>query len=287
MVDKQRDVLHEAPVLGEEVLDVRGFVTAAIEQKALFITVFLLVLLISIALAFLLPKKYRAEVLLVPATDSSASSLAAGSGLGGIAGLIGLDTGTSSIATVALEKLDSRGFTERFIETHRLMDELFPNSSDDDDSGAPRLWDAYERFDRLRRVGSEKSGALVRVTVDWYDGAVAARWANQLVADLNTEIRESVIQESEEKIQYLEKELGETSNVNLRSSIFRLMEAQIQEIMLASVVVEYAFKIVDPAVPPDEEDFIFPRRPVFVLMGVILGLLLGILAAVMRASKKS
>lgn len=281
MPDNTQDILPDsAQVLGEEVLDIRRFVAAAAAHRVLFFFVFILFVAAAVAIAFLYPKTYRAEVVLVPASESAASSALSSLGsLGSLAGLIGIEGGSTN-STVALEKLRSRGFTKRFVERHNLIETLFPDYEEKD----LRLWDAYERFDELRNVVSEDGGTLVRVMVDWRDPEIAARWANQLVADLNAEIREGVTEESRKKLKYLERESAKTSNANLRTAIFGLMEAEIQEIMLASVVEEYAFKIVDPAEPPDVEDFVFPRRELTILAGIIFGLLAGMIVAYFRHS---
>lgn len=280
MPNNTGDILPESSqVLGEEVLDIRRFVAAAAAHRLLFLTVFALILAAAVAVAFLAPKTYRAEVVLVPASESPVSSaLASLGGLGALAGLVGQVGGGDTNSTVALEKLSSRGFTRRFIEKHNLIETLFTEEEREE----VRLWDAYETFDKLRNVVVEKNASLVRVTIDWRDPAVAADWANRLVADLNAEIRQDVVEESREKLKYLELESEKTSNANLRTAIFGLMESEIQRIMLASVVEEYAFKIVDPAEPPDVEDFVFPRREMIILAGIILGLLAGMMVAYFR-----
>ncbi|MBT8137580.1 MAG: hypothetical protein KJO54_11250 [Gammaproteobacteria bacterium] len=283
MPDHKQDILPDSSqALGEEVLDIGRFVTAAVAHRLLVFLVFVLFVAAAVAVAFLYPKTYRAEIVLVPASKSAASSALSSLGsLGNLAGLIGVGGGDAN-STVALEKLRSRGFTKRFVEQHKLIETLFPEYEEEN----LRLWDAYERFDELRNVVSEENGTLVRVMVDWRDPQLAARWANQLVADLNAEIREDVIEESRKKLKYLERESETTSNANLRAAIFGLMEAEIQEIMLASVVEEYAFKIVDPAEPPDIEDFVFPRREMIILAGIVLGILVGMLAAFLKHSRQ-
>jgi uncharacterized protein involved in exopolysaccharide biosynthesis len=52
--------------------------------------------------------------------------------------------------------------------------------------------------------------------------------------------------------------------------------------MLANARREYAFTVVDPAVPPELR--YYPRRTAMVVIGAIAGLLLGIAAAVIRRS---
>jgi uncharacterized protein involved in exopolysaccharide biosynthesis len=63
----------------------------------------------------------------------------------------------------------------------------------------------------------------------------------------------------------------------LRRVIYNLIENETKTLMLANAREEYAFAVVDPAVPPELR--ISPRRRVMVLVGLMLGLVLGTLAA--------
>jgi uncharacterized protein involved in exopolysaccharide biosynthesis len=57
----------------------------------------------------------------------------------------------------------------------------------------------------------------------------------------------------------------------MREAIPRLMEAQIKQRMLANVLHEYAFRVVDSAMPPDKADRIRPNKPLLVAAGVFGG----------------
>ena len=64
------------------------------------------------------------------------------------------------------------------------------------------------------------------------------------------------------------------------------MAAQVNRRMLANVTEEYAFRILDRALPPDPKQPVWPNRPLFALMGLAFGLVLGIGLAVAIATKK-
>ena len=73
--------------------------------------------------------------------------------------------------------------------------------------------------------------------------------------------------------------------IELRQGIYRLIESQIEMVMLANVRDEYAFKILDPAVPAEPNQFIRPKRLMIVIVGFMLGLLLGVSVALTRTGK--
>jgi uncharacterized protein involved in exopolysaccharide biosynthesis len=245
--------------------------------------------------AFEIRPVYRASTVLIPASaerNSLSSALSSTLGqLGGIASLAGVSLGSSDAGTEeALAVLQSRQFTERFINDLNLMPELFAGKWDAA-NGKWRIgwWDpptpakAVKYFDKkIRTVTRDKRSSLVTLQIDWRDRDEAAAWANQLAQRLNAEMRGRAIEQAAASLSYLEKELDSTSVVATRDSISRLIEAQVKQRMLANVTQEYAFRIVDKAMAPDSDDPIWPRKLLFFIGGPLLGLAVGI-AAVLAA----
>ena len=87
-------------------------------------------------------------------------------------------------------------------------------------------------------------------------------------------MRASAAADAAKNIEYLEDELKKTNVMEVRQAVYSVMESQMHEIMLANVQEEYAFKVIDPAVVPDPDDYVRPKR----LSIIILGLLIGFLA---------
>src|SRR6185503_13921362 len=142
--------------------------------------------------------------------------------------------------------------------------------------GDPKNWPtparAVKYFDqRIRTITRDKLSGLVTVSVDWKDPELAASWANALVQRLNAEMRVRAIERTNGAVAFLEKELGATSAVETRQAINRLMEAQINQRMLANVTEEFAFRVVDPALLPDKSDIIRPKKVLLALTGPVVG----------------
>jgi len=114
--------------------------------------------------------------------------------------------------------------------------------------------------------------------IDWRDRSEAARWVNEIAARLNAEMRARAIEQADASVSFLEKELGTTSTVEIRDSINRLIEAQIKQRMLANVTREYAFRVVDRALPSDADDPVRPQKLMLFVLGPVVGLVLGIVA---------
>jgi uncharacterized protein involved in exopolysaccharide biosynthesis len=242
--------------------------------------------------AFVMTPVYRATAVLVPAEvegrDAGALSAALGS-LGGLASLAGANLGSRDNATEeALAVLRSRAFTESFIRDRELMPMLFESDWDTDanqwldSADPPTMAEGFKYFnERVRGVARDTRTGLVLVRIDWRDPTQAADWANDLVARLNAEMRARAIARTNASVGYLEQEMAKTSNVELRTAISRLMEAQIHQRMLANVTEEYAFRIVDKALPADEDDPIRPRKLVMMIAGMGAGLFIAVIAVVL------
>jgi len=234
-----------------------------------------LFLLVGTGVAFLTTPIYRATVVMVPAqTNRAAGALGGALGqLGGLASLAGLNLNSSDSDTEeALAVLRSRSFTENFIVDKGLVPVLFPNASKQ-----PTLARAFRKFDeKVRTVVQDKKTGLVTLRVDWRDGIVGAQWANELVARLNAEMRGRAIVKADDALRYLERELPNNSQLEVRDAMNRLIESQIKQRMLANVTQEYAFRVVDHALPADPDDPLWPKRALLLIGGAVFGLFAGI-----------
>lgn len=231
-----------------------------------------------------LRKVYRAEALIVPASHvGGGSTNGLGGQLGGLAALAGINLGASgNMKDEMLAILSSRGFARDFITRENLMPELFAERWDADakrwkvGKSPPTLESAVDRFvTSVRNVSEDKKTGVVTVSVKWYSPELAARWANRMVDLINERARADAISSAEQSIAYLDQELNKTNVVGLQQAIYRLIEDQVQNKMLANVRHEYAFRFVDRAVPPETR--VSPKRTVMVLVGAAIGFFVGLL----------
>lgn len=242
-------------------------------------------------LAFTVEPVYRARAVLMPSDrmNGAAGDLSSLSvQFGGLASLAGLDLMRPGSSVEAVATLKSQQFTEEFIREKNLLPRLFRKQWDAE-SGTwkasvkrpPTLRDAYKLFDRkIRRVTEDKKTGLVILEIDWIDRNEAAAWANELTKRANDKLRERSIAEASKMIKYLEQELQKTNVVAVEQAIFKLTDASVKQRTLANVQEEYAFKVLDPAVPPDEKDPIKPQKFVYLATGPLIGILVGLLVII-------
>jgi uncharacterized protein involved in exopolysaccharide biosynthesis len=220
---------------------------------------------------------WRAEVVLAPA-DKKSSMLGALGQLGGLASLAGVNIGTSGDQT-PLAVLRSNGFARDFIVDMGIMPALL----DEVISGSKPLdiRDALKFFvEDVRTVSEDKKTGLVTLSVTWTDPETAAIWANELAKRLNDRVRNQALVESSRNVAYLQKEIASTSVVSLQQSMGRVLEGEMQKLMLARGNEEFAFKVIDKATPPKKRDS--PKRVLVAIVATLAGGFLGILAVFLR-----
>jgi len=191
------------------------------------------------------------------------------SGLASIAGVNLAGSGTND----ALAVLKSRRLVEEFIKRHDLLPVIYPDAE-----SRPTLWRAVNDFQAgVLAIEEDRRERSVVIKVRWKDPELAADWANSIVALANEMIRTRALETSSRNIEFLNKAIAETNIVEMRDAFYRLVENETKNMMLASGRVEFAFRVVDPAVAPEQR--FSPKRKAMVVVGFVLGLFLGVLYA--------
>lgn len=251
-------------------------------------------LLIAALAIWLTTPIYRSTSVAFPASDKGSIGGLAGvlSQVSGVASAAGLDVGAEAGNPEAVAILKSRQFNERFIVANDLMPILFRKDWDASrNTWKPNLrrphtlWDGYDYFTRkVRSLVEDRKSGLLTINIDWRDRDQAAQWANQLVAQLNEEMRQHAIDEATGMVMYLDKEFDKTENLSLKESISKLIEQEIKDRALATVRHEYAYRLIDAAEPADARHPRKPDKTVYFVFGGIIGLIAGILAALVEQS---
>jgi uncharacterized protein involved in exopolysaccharide biosynthesis len=233
---------------------------------------------IAVAYALFATEWYRAEVTLAPADERSANGMYAQ--LGGLASLAGISVaGGGTAEPIAI--LKSREFARSFIDAHDLVPVLLHEDWDADaktwKEADPAKWpdvrDAIKYFDEnVREVSEDAKTGLVMLGIKWTDPEIAVEWATLLVERLNQIMRDRALAEAEKNVQYLRDELSATNVLTLQQSISRLLESELQKVMLARGNEEFSFRVIDPAMTPKER--FKPRRTLIVVLAALAGLMM-------------
>jgi uncharacterized protein involved in exopolysaccharide biosynthesis len=225
---------------------------------------------------------WRAEVVLAPA-DKKGGMSGALSQLSGLASLAGVSVGGGG-GNEPLAVLKSKDFARQFITEMNLMPVLLKDQKTEDGK-APDIRDALRIFETVRTVSDDKKTGLVTLGVRWKDADTAALWANELARRVNARLRAEALAEAERNVAYLQKEIAATSVVSLQQSMGRVLEGEMQKLMLARGNEEFAFKVIDKATPPKLRDA--PKRALIAIVATLAGGFLGMLAVFLRQAWRS
>jgi uncharacterized protein involved in exopolysaccharide biosynthesis len=269
----------------EDELDLVGFLRLFWQRKWLIAGLVAMATAIAVTWALLATEWYRADTVLAPVTDS-AQSASAGQ-LAGLVAFAGLGSRTTRSAE-AIAVLRSREFLGAFVRTHGLAAVLAagddrPGPGNSASQPVEELQQAVNRLrEKLLRVSEDGSTGLVTVSLEWTDPQQAAEWTNLLVAGLNETMRERMLSEATANVEFLRAELESTTVVTLQQAIGRLLENELQKLMVVRGSEEAAFRVLDRADPPRRP--VRPNRPVIVILGASLGLVLGLFWASVAAA---
>lgn len=266
--------------------DLQRWVLVLIRWRWLAISVTCLSIVVATVIAFVVTPIYEAKTTLMPVEGNENGGLMGGSlgQLGGLAALAGLQGMRNRTETEAIALLKSREFTEEFISDKHLLPELFWQRWDSrlntwkSGQKVPSLWDGYRRFDRaIRFVDQDQKTGIVTLRIDWRSPREAADWANELVKRVNSAMQSRALLETSTTLEYLKQQLKVTQVASIQNALQDLIEANLKEEALAHVRSDYAFRVIDPAAPPDWKDRLSPHKSIYMITGAFFGMVLSVL----------
>ena len=244
----------------------------------------------AVAYALHAPEVFKAETLLAPVQEEKSGASSALSQFGGLAAMAGISIPTDSNVEQVVASLKSRKFLGQYIELNNLLPVFFENIWDLEkkvwittkEGETPSKQKGIDLFKEILSVYEDKKSGLITLSVSWKDPVVAAKWANDLVKQLNEQLRNKAITESQKRIGYLEQELSKTTLQDMRAVLYNLLESEKQKAMLANVNEDFALEVIDPAVAPEIREK--PKRKIIVILGGICGVFLGVLVVFLKQS---
>jgi len=235
--------------------------------------------------------KFQAQITIVPAMREGGSPGGLfGGGLGGLAALAGVSP-ESGLRAESLATLRSRMLSSEFIRQEQLTPLLFADKWDQEKKAwkenvpAPTEWEATEFFrKKILKIEDDRKSPAITLTVVWTSPQDAASWANKLVALANEELRLRAKRRAEQNAAFLQDQLSKTSVIEIRQSIYTLLENEIKTLMLTGNGDEYAFKVVDPAVAPQRK--VGAGAAIYAVLGFAIGFALCAFAAVLLGGRR-
>ena len=277
-------MVESASPSDEDEIDLLEFIRTLLRSWKTIVGITIVCVGLAVAYALYAPEVFKAETLLAPASDEKSGVSSALSQFGGLAAMAGISIPSDSNVEEVVATLQSRKFLRQYINGKKLMPVLFEDIWDTESQSwlletqedEPTEQKAVETFKSILSVDEDKKSGLISLSISWKDSAVAAEWANDLVKQLNEQLREQAIADSRKQVGYLEQELAKTTLQDMRAVLYNLLESEKQKAMLANVNEDFALEVIDPAVVPETREK--PKRKLIVALGGVCGGFLGIFA---------
>lgn len=304
----------QTPVAYDDKIDLRVLFRVLWTGKWLIMAGTVLFAVVSIAVALWLPNQYKATVTVVPTESTGLSSLGRLAGqFGGLASLAGINLGSDSGSdktVMAMELVETWDFLDNFVRDNELEVAVFaatrwdrandrlaidPDLYDSaaeqwvrdfdpskGETASPSSWELYEEMRDRISVSQNADTGLITLSVEFYSPILAKKWVDKLVAAINLHIRTRDRDQARESIDYLRRQIDQTSLAEMKVVFYQLIEEQTKTLMLSEVTEEYVFSILSPARVPEEKSW--PNRALICIGGTLLGFILAVLIVLLRSA---
>lgn len=292
------DLVIQEPYL----VDLSELFSVLVKRFYLILAITIAAATISLFYALSIAEQYRASALLAPVTRAN-NQISSSLNMVAVGGLAGLNFGNNNRdeTKMALAILTSKLFISKFIETQGLAAPLVASTGWDRESGELMMdsfrWDsengAWKDIDGqtaepseqelhsafLQRLGisQDSESGFVSLAFEFYSPQLAQQWLSNVIAALNSEMKNQDIAEAQKNIKYLSNLVEQTQIIGMQQVVYSLIESEIRTSMLASVRDDYVFRYIDPPTVPEERSK--PNRRLIVILGSLSGLFLSIFIA--------
>ena len=236
--------------------------------------------IVILGLSLFIDQTYISETVTLRNDSDSSQNIAMGlvRNLQSSLGFTGIGLAANSQQGIAHSKtLTSRRFVGHFIKKNHLAKKLFPDRWDEETQSwisKSRIWifndpdfpsrttgrgalvdhaptanKLYEKFMQKHLSVREDKLGVITVSLVWDDPNLAARICNDFVEEANQFIRNIDVAALRLNLAQLEQQYQLARIEQLKGLISTLMAEQIKNIALAMSQPEYAFKVIDPALP--------------------------------------
>jgi len=248
-------------------------------------------LVVGLAYALLTPNQYESTVEVAPVESDSSGSGKNGllGQIGGLASLADIDMPDRQDDQTAVAVLRSNAFVSNFLRQAGAL----PTVEKDSRTIVARILGrtiveqrAINRFRaRLMRVEEDRHAGTKKLTIRSSDREAAARWANGMIQQLNAQERQRAIDESTNRLGYLDEQIKRATSVDVQRALSDIMEGELKAIAIARTREDYTYRVIDPAVPALKREPVSPNLPLVLFTGAITGCALAVFVSVSKRRK--
>ena len=296
----------------DDAVDLKEILQILFNKKILisFLTLFFAV--VSVFAALSMSDVYKSSSLLAPTSqdESLSSSLGGLSSLAGIAG-VSLPAGSISDSQIAVKRIESfEFFSKNFLPSIKLEDlmaekkwipqenkliydkDIFDESSNKwvrkvsyPKKTIPSSQEAFKEFKKALSINQDEETGLVYLSIEHISPHVAKEWMDVIIYNINERMREIDKEDAQNSINFLSDSIKTTNSQSIKLVFSKLMESQMQTLMLASSNEDYIFKTINSPIVPEEKSG--PNRAFICIVGTLFGFIFSIILVLIQHFRKA
>ena len=239
-----------------------------------------------------LPNIYKSEIILIPQEQKSSMG-----GLGALAGLAGVDMGGGEVSAYSnmdivlkdwnfqMSVIKKYALLEKFKNRENIVYPLgldFSEKSEDANiSLEAQLLNTYKHILSILSISEDKKSGMIRLSIEIEDRFLAKELVDIFLKEVVEHLRKLDMKDIDLKIEFYEKELYETENLELQSKLTQLLSALIQKKMLANASQFYVVKKITDSRVVTIFEKVKPKRGLIVVVAFVTSIILGIFGVFM------
>ena len=274
--------------------------SAILKRKFFILIVSISAALGSVLYALSLSDIYTSSATLSPVDNSGSMNSMLGS-YSGLAGLAGINVGgSSSKSEEAIERIKSLDFfSNHFIPNIKLEDLSAVEDWDSENNSViynekvfnetekkwvrkvsfplktvPSNQEAYEEYQKILSIYESKKTGFIVISVSHPSPYIAKEWTDIIIYNINESMREIDKEESLNSIDFVTELMETTKLSEIRDALARLVENQMQTLMMVSSSEGYVFNVINAPVVQEKKSA--PSRALICILGTLFGLVIGI-----------
>jgi hypothetical protein len=297
MTDQQNQVF-------EDEIDLKELFTVLWANKIRIFAITGLISLSSIVISLMMNNYYTSETVLIARDQEDSGSL---SDLSGVASLVGVDlSGDGSSVFKVLEIIQSREFTKHLITFDNVLPSIMAAESYDTSSKKiifdPEIYDvesktwtreppangnivpsyleAHREYAEMLSIIKDKITGLISIKIEHVSPVFAHDFLSLIIQEANNLNREIDVETTTKALAYLKTELSQTPQVEIKRSISKLIENQLETKMMASIYDDYVLIPLEPPFVPDKKSG--PVRSLIVIVSTLLAGIFSVMYVLIR-----
>ena len=289
----------------EDEIDLKQLFQAIWKGKIIIISITTVVAISSIFYALSLTNYFTSEAVLVSRDAQTSSPISQFSDIASLAGL-GAISGQSNSTYKMIEIIKSRDFVKHLTSFDDVLPsllaydqydfgegKLYFNAEDYDSeekkwvrqssagkSAIPTYLEAHQAYIKMLSIDQDKITGFVNIKFEHVSPVFAQQFLELIIKEANSLNRKKDIADSKAALEYLTRELSQTSKVDIKNSINLLIEGQLETQMMASIHEEYSLVVLEPPFVPEKRSR--PTRSLIVIISTLLGGIFSVVLVLIR-----